>query len=126
MPFEESRPYFLSKHTSRYAWNQLPLDKFIVVLTGFFPLGISEILSKRQLIPKHILMYAYSENMAETLQKAFKKNRQKRTLAIVSPPLGESNHLLTYTDAVVVNKHQFRLWQGPNFSQISTLRSAST
>ena len=44
--------------------------------------------------------------MGETLQKAFNKNRQKRTLAIVSPPLGESNHLLTYTDAVVVNKHR--------------------
>ena len=56
---------------------------------------------------KHILMYAYSENMGETLQKAFKKGRQKRTLAIVSPPLGDSNHLLTYTDAAVVNKHRF-------------------
>ena len=56
---------------------------------------------------KHILMYAYSENMGETLQKAIKKDRQKHTLAIVSPPLGDSNHLLTYTDAAVVNKHRF-------------------
>ena len=56
---------------------------------------------------KHILLYAYSENMGETLQKAIKKDRRKHTLAIVSPPLGDSNHLLTYTDAAVVNKHRF-------------------
>ena len=56
---------------------------------------------------EHILMYAYSENMGEALQKAATKNKHKRTLRIVSPPLDDSNNLLTYTDAVVVNKSKF-------------------
>ena len=56
---------------------------------------------------RHILMYAYSENMGEALQKAAEEKRQKHTLRIISPPLDESNHLLTYTDAVVVNKSKF-------------------
>ena len=56
---------------------------------------------------KHTLMYGYSENIGETLLKASVKDRRKRTLAIVSPPFGDSNHLLTYTNAVVVNKHKF-------------------
>ena len=56
---------------------------------------------------KHILMYAYSENMGEALQKAAEKNKHKKILCIVSPPLNDSNNLLTYTDAVVVNKSRF-------------------
>ena len=56
---------------------------------------------------KHILMYAYSENMGEALQRAAEKNKHKKTVRIVSPPLDDSNKLLTYTDAVVVNKSKF-------------------
>ena len=55
---------------------------------------------------EHILMYAYSENMAEALQRAAERNRHKSILHIISPPL-QSYNLLTYTDAVVVNKHKF-------------------
>ena len=56
---------------------------------------------------KHILMYAYSENMGEVLQRAAEKKKCKHTVRIVSPPLDNSNKLLTYTDAVVVNKFKF-------------------
>ena len=56
---------------------------------------------------QHILMYGYSENMGEALQKAADGNRHKRTLRIISPPLDKSNNLLTYTDAAVVNKSKF-------------------
>lgn len=56
---------------------------------------------------KHIIMYGYSEIMAEALQSAAASNRHKCVLRIVAPPLDESNSLLTYTDAVVVNKSSF-------------------
>ena len=55
----------------------------------------------------HILMYAYSENLGEALQRSAQKKKPKSTLNIVSPPLDKSNFLLTYTDAVVVNKSTF-------------------
>lgn len=64
-------------------------------------------LIKEAVDSKHILMYAYSENLGEALQRAAENKKFKRTLRIVSPPLGESNNLLTYTDAVVVNKSKF-------------------
>ena len=56
---------------------------------------------------QHILMYAYSEDMGEALQKAAEGNKHKRTLHIISPLLDDSNNLLTYVDAVVVNKSKF-------------------
>ena len=56
---------------------------------------------------QHILMYAYSENLGEVLQKATQEKKQKHALNIVSPALDRSNFLLTYTDAVVVNKSKF-------------------
>ena len=56
---------------------------------------------------KLILIYAYSERMGEVLQMAAKKKKHKKTLCIVSPPLDDSNKLLTYTDALVVNKSKF-------------------
>ena len=56
---------------------------------------------------RHILMYGYSENMGEALQKGAELKKFKRTLRIISPPLDHSNNLLTYTDAVVVNKSKF-------------------
>ena len=56
---------------------------------------------------KHILLYGYSESLGEILQKAAEKKRNKRALSIVSPPLGDTNKLLTYTDAVVVNASKF-------------------
>ena len=55
----------------------------------------------------HILMYAYTENMGEALQKAAEGERHKHTLCIISPALDGSNNLLTYADAVVVNKSKF-------------------
>ena len=57
---------------------------------------------------KHVLMYSYSESMCEALQKAAEKKGYKQTLRIVSPPLDKYNLLLTYTDAVVVNKSKFK------------------
>ena len=66
-----------------------------------------DLLIKEVADSKHILMYAYSENMGEALQRAAEKNKCKHTLRIVSPPLDDSNKLLTYTDAVVVNKSKF-------------------
>ena len=52
-------------------------------------------------------MYAYSENLGEALQRSAQKKKPKSALNIVSPPLDKSNFLLTYTDAVVVNKSKF-------------------
>ena len=66
-----------------------------------------DLLIKEVTESKHILMYAYSENMGEALQRAAEKNKCKHTVRIVSPPLDDSNKLLTYTDAVVVNKYKF-------------------
>ena len=48
-------------------------------------------------------MYSYSENLAEVLCLASKKNLPKIALKIVSAPLESSNYLITYTDALVVN-----------------------
>lgn len=56
---------------------------------------------------EHILMYSYSENLGEVLQHSTEKEKSKEALSIVSPALGESNFLLTYTDAVIVNKSAF-------------------
>ena len=56
---------------------------------------------------EHILMYSYSENLGEVLQQSAEKEKSKEALSIVSPALGESNFLLTYTDAVIVNKSAF-------------------
>ena len=51
---------------------------------------------------EHILMYTYSELLGMVRQK-----KDKQVLGIASPPLAKSNYLLTYTDAVVVNKSKF-------------------
>ena len=66
-----------------------------------------ERLIKEVIEDQHILMYAYSENMGEVLQKAAEVTKHKRTLRIISPPLDGCNNLLTYTDAAVVNKSKF-------------------
>ena len=52
-------------------------------------------------------MYSYSENLGEVLQHSAEKEKSKEALSIVSPALGESNFLITYTDAVIVNKSAF-------------------
>ena len=52
---------------------------------------------------QHILMYSYSEGLGEALYRASSKQKQKKVLEIISPPLGEHNYLTTYTDALVVN-----------------------
>ena len=52
----------------------------------------------------HILMYSYSECLGEMMACTASKKKHKRTLQIISPPLETSNYLITYTDALVVNK----------------------
>ena len=64
-------------------------------------------LIKEVIDSQHILMYAYSENLGVALQKAAETKANKCALRIISPPLDESNNLLTYTDAAVVNKSKF-------------------
>ena len=64
-------------------------------------------LIKEVIDSQHILMYACSENLGEALQKAAERKAHKHALRIISPPLDESNNLLTYTDAAVVNKFKF-------------------
>ena len=56
---------------------------------------------------QHILMYGYSENMGHAFQRAAELKKHKHTLHIISPPLDEYNNLITYADAVVVNKSKF-------------------
>ena len=75
-------------------------------------------LIKEVIDSQHILMYAYSENLGEALQKAAERKAHKRTLRIISPPLDESNNLLTYTDAVVVNKSKFNKRDDPQRAEL--------
>ena len=57
---------------------------------------------------KHVVLYGFSENLAETLQASAKFKKCKQTLKIITPPLDKPpGHILTYTDAVVVNRKKF-------------------
>ena len=75
----------------------------LLLKSDFVCTDTDEVLAESKLI----LIYAYSEHMGEALQRAAEKNKHKKTLRIVSPPIDNSNKLLTYTDAVVVNKLKF-------------------
>ena len=55
----------------------------------------------------HIFMYGYSENIGAVQKASSLKNMHKKVLNIVSPPLDQANYLLTYTDAVVVNRSRY-------------------
>ena len=52
-------------------------------------------------------MYGYSENLGLVRKASALKNKHKNVLNVVSPPLDQANYLLTYTDAVVVNKSKY-------------------
>ena len=54
-----------------------------------------------------IVMYTYSEHMGVVLRRAAEENKPKKTRRIAFLPVDDSNKLLTYTDALVVNKSKF-------------------
>ena len=58
---------------------------------------------------EHVFMYGYSENLGLVRKASALKNKRKNVLNVVSPPLDQANYLLTYTDAVVVNKSKYEV-----------------
>ena len=64
-------------------------------------------LIRRYVNSKHILMYCYSESLSEILLQASTHRKHLRVLNIASTPLDKCNYLVTYTDALVVNKSSF-------------------
>ena len=77
----------------------------VLLTRDFHPPGISgnSTVAESELI----LMYAYSEHMGEVLQRTAEKNKHKKTRRIVFLPVDDSKKLLTYTDALIVNKSKF-------------------
>ena len=57
----------------------------------------------------HVFMYGYSENLGLVRKASALKNKCKNVLNVVSSPLDQANYLLTYTDAVVVNKSKYEV-----------------
>ena len=57
---------------------------------------------------EHVFMYGYSENLGKVRKASALKDKRKTALTTVSAPLDKANYLLTYTDAVVVNKSKYQ------------------
>ena len=55
----------------------------------------------------HIMMYGYSEWLSEVLADKMCNMKKIHASCIIAPPLGADNNLLTYTDAIIVNKALF-------------------
>ena len=55
----------------------------------------------------HVFMRSYSEILGRVRKASALKDKRKRVLNIVSAPLDEANYLLTYTDAVIVNRSRY-------------------
>ena len=55
----------------------------------------------------HIMMYGYSEWLSQVMADKMAKEKHIHASCIISPPLGEENNLLTFTDALVVNNSRF-------------------
>ena len=55
----------------------------------------------------HIMMYGYSEWLSEVMADNMCNRKKIHASCIIAPPLGADNNLLTYTDAIIVNKSNF-------------------
>ena len=55
----------------------------------------------------HIMMYGFSEWLSQIKADKLAKKKHIHASCIISPPLGAENNLLTFTDALVVNKSHF-------------------
>ena len=56
---------------------------------------------------EHILMYGYSEMLGDAKKCAGVVSKELIPLSIISMPLEHGNFLMTYTDALVVNRYKF-------------------
>ena len=52
----------------------------------------------------HVMMYGYSEWLSQVMSDQMCKKRKIHASCIIAPPLGAENYLLTFTDALIVNK----------------------
>lgn len=55
----------------------------------------------------HIMMYGYSEWLSQVMADKMCSKKHIHASCIIAPPLGAENNLLTFTDAIIVNKHHF-------------------
>ena len=55
----------------------------------------------------HVMMYGYSEWLSQVMADKMCQQRKIHASCIIAPPLGKENHLLTFTDALIVNKSKF-------------------
>ena len=55
----------------------------------------------------HVLLYGYSEYLSQVMSDKMCLNKKIHAFCIISPPLGTENNLLTFTDALIVNKSHY-------------------
>ena len=55
----------------------------------------------------HIMMYGYSEWLSQVMSDKMCKKEKIHASCVISPPLGAENHLLTFTDALIVSKSSY-------------------
>ena len=55
----------------------------------------------------HIMMYGYSEWLSQVMSDKMCKKKKIHASCVISPPLGTENHLLTFTDALIVSKSSY-------------------
>lgn len=60
----------------------------------------------------HIMMYGYSEWLSQVMSDKMCQDKQIHASAIISPPLGAENYLLTFTDALIVNESHYSACDG--------------
>ena len=55
----------------------------------------------------HVMLYGYSEWLSQVMSDKVCFNKKIHAFCIISPPLGTENNLLTFTDALIVNKSHY-------------------
>ncbi len=55
----------------------------------------------------NIMMYGYSEWLSQVMASKMTQKKHIHASCIIAPPLGKSNFLLTFTDALIVNNSRF-------------------
>lgn len=55
----------------------------------------------------NIMMYGYSEWLSLAMADKMCEKKHVHASCIIAPPLGKDNYLLTFTDAIIVNKSHF-------------------
>ena len=55
----------------------------------------------------HVMLYGYSEWLSQVMSDKMCLNKAIHACCIIAPPLGAENNLLTFTDALIVNKSHY-------------------